>query len=141
MLQCQICYHSHLNVSQKTKTNINFMSQTWVKSPATCWVESFILSDKYHAQYYYQTFWHTLANKIAKTNNNIAGFHSVSRRVIFTSLDVQRVCRCPKRTFILPRKYHVSVSNMLLQTLKCVIKKKTNINFRSEIRYWHPAKW
>ena len=78
--------------------------------------------------------------KNAKTNNNIAGHHVVSRRVISTSSDVQRVYRCPKRTCILPQKYHVSVSNMLLQLLKCIIKRKTNINFRTQGWYWHPAK-
>ena len=52
--------------------------------------------------------------KNAKTNNNIAGYHLVSRRVISTPLDVQRVYRCPKKTFILHQKYHASVSNMLL---------------------------
>ena len=46
--------------------------------------------------------------------NNIAGYHLVSRRVISTPLDVQHVYRCPKRTFILPQKYHVLVSNVLL---------------------------
>ena len=102
------------------------MSQTWVKSPATCWVESFILPDKYHAQYYYQTFWHTLANKIAKTNNNIAGFHLVCRRVKAILSDVQRVYRCPKMTFMLPSKYppNFLVSNMLSQFLKFFIKNK-----------------
>ena len=78
--------------------------------------------------------------KNAKTNNNIVGYHVVSRCVISTPLDVQSVYRCFKRTFILPQKYHVSVSNMLLTLLKCVIKKKTNINFRSQIWYCHPAK-
>ena len=33
MLQFQICYQSHLNVSWKTKTNINFRDQTWVRHP------------------------------------------------------------------------------------------------------------
>ena len=47
--------------------------------------------------------------KNAKTINNIAGYHQVSRRVISTPSDVQRVYRCPRRT----QKYHVSVSNML----------------------------
>ena len=30
MFQLQICYHDHLNISQKTKTNISFRSQTWL---------------------------------------------------------------------------------------------------------------
>ena len=45
--------------------------------------------------------------KNAKTNNNIAGHHLVTRRVISTPSDVQRVYRCRKRTFILSQKYHV----------------------------------
>ena len=49
----------------------------------------------------------------AKTNNNIAGYHLVSRRVISTPSDVQLVYRCPKRSLILPPKYHASVLNML----------------------------
>ena len=50
--------------------------------------------------------------KNAKTNNNTAGYHLVSRRVISAPSDVHRVYRCPKRTFILPQKHHVSVTNM-----------------------------
>ena len=50
--------------------------------------------------------------KNAKPNNNISGHHFVSRRVISTASDLQRVYRCPKRTFILPPKYHVSVLHM-----------------------------
>ena len=30
--------------------------------------------------------------------------------------------KCPKRTFMLPQKYHVSVSNMLSKPLKCFIE-------------------
>ena len=40
----------------------------------------------------------------AKTNNNIVSYHLVSRRVISTLLDVQRVYRCPERSFMLPKK-------------------------------------
>ena len=32
--------------------------------------------------------------------------------------------KCHKRTFILPKKYHVSISNILSLPLKCFIKKK-----------------
>ena len=35
--------------------------------------------------------------RMQKTNNNIVGYHLVSRRVISTSLDVQRVYRCPQK--------------------------------------------
>ena len=55
-------YHSHLNVSQKTKTNIDFRDQAWVRPPAKCWVKGFILPHKYHAPNFYRRFWHTLAN-------------------------------------------------------------------------------
>ena len=30
--------------------------------------------------------------------------------------------KCPKRTFMLPQKYHVSVSNMLSKSLKCFME-------------------
>ena len=30
--------------------------------------------------------------------------------------------KCPKRTFMLPQKYHVSVSNMLSKPLKCFME-------------------
>ena len=32
------------------KTNINFGDKAWVRSPAKCWVKSFILPHKYHTQ-------------------------------------------------------------------------------------------
>ena len=57
-----ICSQSHWTVSWKTKTNINFRGQTWVRPPAKCWVKGFILPHKYHAPNFYQRFWHTLAN-------------------------------------------------------------------------------
>ena len=41
MFQFEICYQSHWNVSWKTKTNINFRGQTWVRPPAKCWVKGF----------------------------------------------------------------------------------------------------
>ena len=40
----------------------------------------------------------------AKTNNNIVSYHLVSRRVISTLLDVQRVYRYLERSFMLPKK-------------------------------------
>ena len=36
MVRFQICYHSHLNVSLKTKTNVNFRGQACVRAPAKC---------------------------------------------------------------------------------------------------------
>ena len=62
MLQIQICYHSHLNVSQKTKTNINFIGHAWVRTTANCWIKGFILPHKYHAPNCCRRFCHTLAN-------------------------------------------------------------------------------
>ena len=73
-------------------------------------------------------------SKNAKTNNNIADYHVASCRVISTSSDVQRVYRCTKRAFLLPPKY-VSISNILLQLLKCAIKKRATINFRDQAWY------
>ena len=112
MLQFQICYHSHLNVSYETKNNIDFRIQAWVRPPAECWVKSFILPHKYHAPNFYQRFWHTLVNKNVKTNNNIAGYHLFSHLVISIPSDVQHVHRCPKRIFILPK-------NIVLQFQIC----------------------
>ena len=62
MFPFQIYYQSHWNVSWKTKTNINFKGQTWVRPAAKCWVKGFILPQQYHAPNFYQRFWHTLAN-------------------------------------------------------------------------------
>ena len=42
--------------------------------------------------------------KNTKANNNIAGYHLISYRIIFTPSDVQRAYRSPKRTLILPQK-------------------------------------
>ena len=107
MLQFQICYHSHLNDSQKIKTNINFRGQAQVRPPAQTSFYPISIMPKISTEdsgILYLT-------RNAKTNNNIAGHHLVSRRVIPAPLDVQSVYRCPKKTFILPQKY-----------LKCVIK-------------------
>ena len=107
MLQFQICYHSHLNDSQKIKTNINFRGQAQVRPPARAlfYPISIMLQISSDDSGILQL------TRNAKTNNNIAGHHLVSRRVIPAPSDVQGVYRCPKRTFILPQKY-----------LKCVIK-------------------
>ena len=42
--------------------------------------------------------------KNAKTNNNIASYHLVCRRVISTALDVQRVYRCPPKNLHITQK-------------------------------------
>ena len=132
MLQIQICYHSHLNVSQKTKTNTNFRGEAWFRpqqialSRALCYpictMPQISTKDSGILQ----------LTKNAKTNNNIAGYHLVSRRVISATSDVQCVYRSPKRSFILPKNFHVSVTNMLSQLVKYVIKKKTTTNFRDQ---------
>ena len=62
MLQFQICYHSQFNVLQKTKTNINFKGQAWVKPLAKCWVKDFILANECHAPNFEPKFWNILAN-------------------------------------------------------------------------------
>ena len=90
MLQLQSCYHSHLNISQKTKTNINFRSQAWVRLHAKCLVRSFILSHKYHVPNFYQRFSHALVDWKCYL-------------VISTPSDDQLAYISPKRTFILPK--------------------------------------
>ena len=60
MFQFHICYQSHWNVSWKTKTNINFRGQTWVRLPAKCWFKGCILPLKYHVPNFYRRFCHTL---------------------------------------------------------------------------------
>ena len=132
MLHFQTCYHSHLNVSQNTKTNINVRIQVWARPLAKCQVKGFILPHKYLAQFSTKDFGMLQLTQNAKSDNSIVGYHLVSRHVISTPSDVQSVCRFPKKTFILPRKHHSVVSNMLSQPLKCVIKKKTNINFKDQ---------
>ena len=62
MPQFQICYHSHLNVSWKMKTNISFRGQAWVRPSTKCWVKGFILPHRCHAPNFYRRLWHTLAN-------------------------------------------------------------------------------
>ena len=116
------------NVSQNMKTNINFSGQAWVRPPCKVRVKGFILPHKHHATYSYSGLLQLIKN--AKTNNNIVDYNLVSRRVILTISYVQRVYICSKRTFILPQKQHVSILNMLSQLLRCVTKKKNNINFR-----------
>ena len=37
--------------------------------------------------------------------------------------------KCPKRTFMLSQKYHVSVSNMLSEPLKCFMKSESKHKF------------
>ena len=38
--------------------------------------------------------------------------------------------KCPKRTFMLPQKYHVSVSNMLSKPLKCFMESENEHKFQ-----------
>ena len=48
--------------------------------------------------------------------------------------------KCPKRTFMLAQKYHVSISYMLSKPLKCFMESDTNINFKGQTRIRPPAK-
>ena len=114
MLQFQICYHGHLNVSQKTETNINFRGQAWFRA--------LLQSAGSRALFYPISIMTQISTKdsgmlqltkSAKADKNIVGYHLVSHRVISTLSDVHRVYRSLKRTFILPQKY-ASGSNILL---------------------------
>ena len=98
MLQFQICYHSHLNDSQKIKTNINFRGQAQDRPPA----QALFYPISIMPQISTEDSGILYLTRNAKNNNNIAGHHLVSRRVIAAPSDVQSVYRCPKRNFILP---------------------------------------
>ena len=52
--------------------------------------------------------------KNAKTNNNIAGYHLASSRVISFPQMFSLCIDAPKGPSSDPKKHHVSVSNMLL---------------------------
>ena len=85
------------SLKYKTNSNINFRGLGWVRAPTKFWVKGFILRHKYHAPNFYQKIPSMLQlYKNAKTNNNITGYHVVSRPVISVFSDVQRVYRCPK---------------------------------------------
>ena len=120
MLQFQICYHSHLNISQKMKTNINLWGHSWVRPSAKCWVKGFILPHGYHTPNLYRRLWLTLT-KNEKTNNNIAGYHLVSHHVISIPSDLQCVYRCSKKTFILPKKISCFSFNFSFSFYSCLI--------------------
>ena len=131
MLQFYICYHKNyyatLMLLKKLcfmKININFRDQVWNRPPAKCWnglpakcwIRDFILLHKYHPPNSYRRFCHTLVDWKCKTNNcfsNIMGYHLFRCRIISTTSVVQLVYRCPKRSFMLPPKYHASVLHML----------------------------
>ena len=70
------------------KTNINFDGKAWVRSPAKCWVNSFILPHKYHTQISTEDSDILDLTKHAKTTNNNACYHIFSRRVISTPSDI-----------------------------------------------------
>ena len=70
------------------KTNINFGDKAWVRSPAKCWVKSFILPHKYHTQISSEDSDILHLTKHAKTTNNSAGYHMFSLRVISTHSDI-----------------------------------------------------
>ena len=69
VLQFQTCYHSHLNISQKTKTNTNFRGQAWVRPRVKCWVKGFILSQSIMPQISNEDSGVLQLTKNAKTNN------------------------------------------------------------------------
>ena len=46
----------------------------------------------------------------------------LSARSLCAPLVPSPLSKCPKRTFMLPQKYHVSVSNMLSKPLKCFME-------------------
>ena len=132
MLPIQMCYYSHLNVSQETKTNINFRAKPGSDSLQNAGSKALFYPISIMPQISTEDSGILQLIKNEKTNNNITGYHLVSRRVISATSDVQCVYRSPKRTFILPEKYHISVTNMLSQLLKCVIKNRTNTNVRDQ---------
>ena len=135
MHQFKICYHSHLNASQKTKPNIDFSGQAGSTPLQSAGSGTLFYLISIMLQLFTEDFGILQLAENAKTNSNIAGYHLVSRRLISTPSDVQLVYRCPKRSFILPPKYHVLVSNILSELLKCVMKKRTNINFKGQTWY------
>ena len=110
IFQFQMCYHSHLNNSQKTKTNINFRGQAWVRHSAQCWVKGFILPHKYHALNFKVSGILQLTENV-KRNNDIAGYHLDSRRAISNA---QRLQMAQKDLHINP--------NISFVSFKCVIK-------------------
>ena len=62
--------------------------------------------------------------KTRKTNNNVVGYHLVSRHVISTPSDVQLVYRCSKMTFILSQKTCFSFKYVIIATYICHKKRK-----------------
>ena len=127
MLQFQICYYNHLNDSQKTKTNINFRGQAWVRPLQSAKSRSLFYPISLLSQISTKDYGILQLTRNAKTNNNIAGHHLVSRRVISTASDVQRVYKYSKRTFILSQKYYglSSFKYFIIATYTCRKKKLT----------------
>ena len=88
MLQLQICHHSYLNVSYKTKLiqiletkPVNSLSQSTrsrtLSYPVSIMLQSFTENSAIPLQ-----------TENVKTNNNILGHHLVSRLIIYTPSDV-----------------------------------------------------
>ena len=89
MFQLQICCQSHRDVSWKTKANINFKGQNWVRPP--CKVLGLFYPISIMPQISIKDSGILQLTKNAKTDNNIAGYHVFSCRVISTYSDVQHL--------------------------------------------------
>ena len=135
MLQFQICYHNHLNVSQKRK-----LTQISGTKPGSDPLQS----AGSRALFYPISIMPQISTedsgilqltKNAKTNNNTAGYHLVSLREISTPSDAQLVYRCPKKDLHITPKICFSFKYVIRATSMCYKKKKTNINFRDQT--WH----
>ena len=72
MPQFQICYHSQFNVSQKTKTNINFRGQAWVRPPQSAESGTIFYPISIMPEISTQNSGIFQLTKNAKTNNNVA---------------------------------------------------------------------
>ena len=73
------------------KTNINFKSQTWIRTTQSGGTRALFYPISIIPQIATEDSGILQLTKNAKTNNKIAGYHLVSHRVISTPSDVQRV--------------------------------------------------
>ena len=83
----------------KTKININFRSQAWVRPLQSAGSRTLFYPTSITPQVCTKDSGILQLIKIAETNNNIAGHHLVSRRAISTPSDIQRMYRCLFLTF------------------------------------------
>ena len=96
MLQIQIFCHNHLNVSQKTKTTINLRGQAWVIPLQSAGLRALLYPISIMPKIFMEDSGILSLTKNAKTNNNIAGYHLTSCRVISATSDVQCVSSLSK---------------------------------------------